>query len=315
MSGLTKLGDLKVISEKMQRPVVGFAMQIFLSYENSHTPAVQNTIIDIGMDFQAMFPDLLTKFQRHDANRLSPFTRDKAENYYRALSASVDPEFDQFSIKLTDPDIPPQCEFGTLSGVTSLKNLPPCGGLTAHVPLRWVDTSPEACIALVIDWCNRLRPAKGAVGVAPVAEFGMTRSRFREIMPFRARFPGMIDLRPLYASNRVRDQIGTVGWLTILDTALIAALGGRDALAAALGQDITIHDWDNGILIQAGAPDDLGDRNQNRWPTALCRVNDVLRPIRFEDYPNTPMALFKVPEPLDAYEETLNWVRRLDDRV
>jgi len=120
---------------------------------------------------------------------------------------------------------------------------------------------------------------------------------------------------PYYIANRQEQALAPVNWLTILDDSLVAELGGLEALTSALGEGITIHQWDGGILIQAGDMPEIGDVNQGLWPRAYCQVNDATKALRFEDYPSSSVALIKVPKPLDAYEETLKWVRRFDGRL
>ena len=43
-------------------------------------------------------------------------------------------------------------------------------------------------------------------------------------------------------------------------------------------------------------------------------MNKVLRPWLFTDYQNKPTQLLKVPKPLDAFDETLRWVTRFDEK-
>ena len=66
------------------------------------------------------------------------------------------------------------------------------------------------------------------------------------------------------------------------------------------------------VLIRAGTHPQMGDVNMGNIPEAYRTVSDALRPIRFEDYQQNPMDLIRVPRPLDAYEETLNWLHRFD---
>ena len=75
---------------------------------------------------------------------------------------------------------------------------------------------------------------------------------------------------------------------------------------------LSLHDYAGGVVIRAGTHPQMGDINMGNIPEAYCAVSDALRPIRFEDYQQNPMDLIRVPRPLDAYEETMNWLRRFD---
>ncbi|WP_373635701.1 type VI immunity family protein [Yoonia sp. SS1-5] len=310
---IKELGNLAIgFHDAPDEPALDFSMQALLAVDQSDDPQKRAAVLDVFAEFQKTFADDVGAYQKRNANRLSPIKGDGFVDYYRKLMADLDPAEDEFSIHLTDPDIPPShAAQAFLAGTDDLDEVP-YSTVMAHVPLEWFADHDAEWIALMLDWCNRLKPVKGTIGIAMTTEAGMMRARFREQWPYLARFPGLDDEVAFFEANCVTGKIGSVNWLTILNDELLAGIGGLDDLTSALGDAAKIHKWDGGVLIQAGDLPDIGDRNADLWPTAYCAVNDALRPIRFEDYPNTPMALLNVPEPLDPYEETLRWVRRFD---
>jgi len=188
----------------------------------------------------------------------------------------------------------------------------PNSALTARFPAVSARTEPDRLIALVLDWCSRVRPIHGVVGLSPLFELGMERSYPWVLWPFLDRFVGLDYDWASWALAIDSRRIRGVNWLTILDDGLVEELGGRLALEAELGDAAKVMTWNGGVLIRAGAEPQMGDRDVGQWPSAYLAVNRVLKPIRFEEYPAKPLALIKVPPPLDPREETLKWVRRFD---
>ncbi|WP_128293465.1 type VI immunity family protein [Afifella aestuarii] len=90
---------------------------------------------------------------------------------------------------------------------------------------------------------------------------------------------------------------------------LARLLGGEERLAEVLGPSCPIHDYDGGIVVQAGPEPQLGDINRGLVLDDYRRVSQALAPIRFEDYPR---GLFVLGEPFDSLEETRKWIRRFD---
>lgn len=175
-----------------------------------------------------------------------------------------------------------------------------------------------------------MKPMHGLAGFAPVYGIGAEADHMQETWPFLARFPGLNYPIPYpkAAEGQGARKICGISWLTILGAPALAALGGRAHLVERLADawavvadeaprpglppGIGLHDYDGGLLIRAGTHPQMGDVNMGNIPEAYRTVSDALRPIRFEDYQQNPMDLIRVPRPLDAYEETLNWLHRFD---
>lgn len=71
-------------------------------------------------------------------------------------------------------------------------------------------------------------------------------------------------------------------WLTLLHPTFVERLGGRPAFQALerLGLGIELHDWPEGILIQAGPRPLLGDVNAGESVEPYRAVSRLLRPLR-----------------------------------
>lgn len=131
-------------------------------------------------------------------------------------------------------------------------------------------------------------------------------------MPVK-RFPGLDYNDSSLWRTRTRKTDGrairTTNWLTVLDEGFVAQLDGLKKLTETLGPACPVYTYDGGVVVQAGPHAELGDLNRRNIPEHYRTVARVLKPLRFEAY---RMGMLKVPDPLDAREETLAWIARFD---
>ncbi|WP_405402619.1 type VI immunity family protein [Paracoccus sp. Ld10] len=133
--------------------------------------------------------------------------------------------------------------------------------------------------------------------------------------PYLARFPGLhcgLDDRfaaELSVRRQRANRYFSLNWLTLLSDDLLAELVPAEQLQQHLGDSIPISRFDGGIIIQAGQHPQLGDVNQGLILQDYRAVNAAIRNLRFESY---IVPVLDAPEPLDALEATLEWVRRYD---
>lgn len=306
------LDKVQIASKEGGKPVMTFAISAFLSFRGSQTKAGRLALVEALAHYQSQVPQQVTHYQKHMARRMTEIGADGFAQAYRAEVEQVDAATQDWAGTVGTLD--PLCQYGATCMAKSEQSVRrrPLGYFRAWYPCSYAKTNGDDLIAQVLTWCNLLKPEQGQIGLTPLFEWGMERSYPDVYWPFLARFNGLEFNWPFGLSAQAERGLKSVNWLTVLDDAYVAELGGIDALTAALGPEATIHTWDGGILIQACAEPQIGDTNVNLWPAPYLAVNAALRPIRFEAYRNSPMSLIKVPAPLDPYEETLKWVRRFD---
>lgn len=135
--------------------------------------------------------------------------------------------------------------------------------------------------------------------------------------PYLKRFPGIhCSLDDSFAvemsvRRAVADRYFSINWLTLLGDTMLAELGIADAaqLSHKLGGECVVHAYDGGLLVQAGPYPQPGDVNQGLVLDDYRRVNEVTRPLRFDDY---LVPVINAPAPLDSLAETRAWVSRFD---
>ncbi|MFK8028664.1 MAG: type VI immunity family protein [Gammaproteobacteria bacterium] len=175
----------------------------------------------------------------------------------------------------------------------------------------WVAKDPEAFVSLATSWCSTLRPVHGTVGLAPIIWGGMDVDFPELYVPFLKRFPGLDFNNAAFGLlAKTSRHIKAVNWLTVIDNQWVIELGGSDWLAKSFSDQVTLHDFGAGFLIQAGAEPQVGDMNSHIWPQEYIEVNRMLKPIRFEGYEQR--GLFAVESPMEELDETMSWIRRFD---
>ena len=152
--------------------------------------------------------------------------------------------------------------------------------LAAFFPpsLFLLDAQPLSFAAMLLRWCERLRPVSGVAGwgIAPVCDPAQAKGMTPFLLPHLRRFPGL-GIIPHLASEPAEPAL-SVNWLTILDEELTARIGGPERLAA-LGKDFPITEYPGGHMIQAGPRPEIGDSNRGDAPRFYDNVRELLRPL------------------------------------
>lgn len=179
------------------------------------------------------------------------------------------------------------------------------------MPLSWAAARGEGAYQkLILDACELLQPIHGYAGLGIATYVG--ESGKGETMPFvvplARRFRGLdLDFAFLQTPKlEDQDAIKGINWLTVLSDAWAERVGGREALAEALGAECPIHEYDGGLVIQAGPHPQFGDVNRDEPMPHYERVAKVLKPIRAKEMRAlAPWAGMK-------REETAEWLARFD---
>jgi hypothetical protein len=190
----------------------------------------------------------------------------------------------------------------------------------AHLPLSWcVKNGFVRVRELVNEWSAELGAVHGTAGISLLFDDGSGSQRLKHSYFLLKKFPGLdyedqatfsVEVFSRRSENGGPFKIRTISWLTILGEVIIAELGGRDKMRAALGPDCPLFDYDGGTIIQAMPVPELGSTEDGYIPEGYKKVAKLTKPVLFEGYSRS---LFQnLPSPLDDREETLKWIRRFD---
>lgn len=325
-----KLDNVVIAHHRSGQPVMRFSTQLQLFLANGAAPATRHAALTVLDSYRQLAPDRVTHMQTHPEVPLVPIEDRNVPSFFQHDADNPTAADEEFRPHLTSlPATPPQWQAYAALAATEA-GTDAISVLNAAVPPSFVHTDPDRYLALVLDWCARVKPLHGLAGFAPVYGIGAETDHMQETWPFLARFPGLNYPLPYAraAEGQGARRISGISWLTILGDRALAALGGHAQLAARLADawaliadeaphpglppGIDLHEYDGGVLIRASTHPQMGDVNMGNIPETYRTVSDALRPIRFLDYQQNPMDLIRVPRPLDAYEETLNWLHRFD---
>ncbi len=76
----------------------------------------------------------------------------------------------------------------------------------------------------------------------------------------------------MFLSGSMGRRCRSAAWLTMLSDAMVARLGGRDALAAKLNAGVSVVPAGAGLMLRAGNTPEIGDANRNLKTPMLASV-------------------------------------------
>jgi hypothetical protein len=183
--------------------------------------------------------------------------------------------------------------------------------LSASVPIGWLEDGASDFLELVLGWSRRLQPIHGygGVGIMESPDLGVAQSEEQTVYAMARRFPGLEVDYPFLHMGYLHGGIKGVNWLTILGDRYVSEVGGLRQLRSSLESDeVSLHEYAGGIVIQAGAGPEIGDVNRQHLPAAYLEVNRALKTVRVREHVRFHgMAGF-------GSEETLAWLSRFDDQ-
>lgn len=125
-------------------------------------------------------------------------------------------------------------------------------------------------------------------------------------------FPG-VDVRwPISLSRDLGDAIKGADWLTIVSEHYVDILGGREAVRQAMG-DMPMLEYDDGVVLRAGAAPRLGDTEQGIDLPDYRRVAAIVEPVRMKHLKGIHIG--SAPHPRFSREEYTQWLARFSPRA
>jgi Protein of unknown function (DUF3396) len=104
------------------------------------------------------------------------------------------------------------------------------------------------------------------------------------IRPFLKRHPGFSCGDIGRFRSAVEKGLANVSWITMVGAEYAQKLGGKEALGAACGEGILIHELPpGGLAVQAGPRPEIGDANRRDFLPLYRRVGEALRPVWVSD--------------------------------
>jgi Protein of unknown function (DUF3396) len=182
--------------------------------------------------------------------------------------------------------------------------------LTFSLPLSWSGGREQgAYLNLISKVAQILQPIHGyaGLGIALSPRESGNGSDMEPATVLAKRFRGLeLDFAALQAGD-LGEKIKGVNWLTLLGDSFVARLGGIDPLRAVLTDEVLLHSYAGGVVIQAGSQPRFGDVNRAEPMHAYESVAAALKPIRAKEiraFTRTSMGF--------GVEATARWLARFD---
>ena len=140
---------------------------------------------------------------------------------------------------------------------------------------------------LMKKWCAMLQPWHGRAGLSIGRSFGYedkTLSRLTET-ELLLRYPGLQfwehseGLYFVQQGGGLYDGPRCADWLIALSDHFLEKLGGKAAIIEAM-QPLPVHEYTQGLILQAGEYPQLGHYAENGIPVDYVRIGKIIEPIR-----------------------------------
>ncbi|ACM37422.1 MULTISPECIES: type VI immunity family protein [Rhizobium/Agrobacterium group] len=297
---------------------IGFSLELyFLGGERVET---RLALCQMLREYHALFADKISHYLKVDANRLTKADGEAYIDYYEEQARSLPPDeamdtmvFGYPAKIIVDEPAPISIAF-TAIGPDPLMTLGR-SNICAYFPASFIaEHGYGVLLDIAMRWSSAVDILHGSAGYSVLFEHGSySGSHALTVLPALKRFPGLDFSDPgkfiVYSEESDGISIKSINWLTVLGDKVATSLGDKTVLREKLGSSCPVHDFDGGIVVQAGDEPQLGDNNRGIVLDDYRRVAKALKSVRFEDY---ELGMIVLPEPYNSVEETLSWVRRFD---
>jgi hypothetical protein len=343
MSIKPELAELdKIVAEKNGWATRRLGAALLLKFPQSSTLARRHGFADCIRDYLDEMGE--TGLCTQTASRLSRATKAKALDYIeRTVDDDPDKDFEIGIVsELDDPKHPEATgvrvggfvarraeEQSSRSQTVHVDEQPVTVDLTSGAGMlgsiafynhaAWlVERQPDYLVRLVLRWCDRLKPLQGHFGLGVQSQvYGMNYATSAvDAFPLIRRYPGLtygsdnllnLQRNDALLSDPASDGIWDINWLTAISDHYVERSEAFRRALADPGEDVTVHRYDGGIVLQAGDSPQLGDLNRNLIPPAYVEVERMIQSVRFTKITRPFIAC---PPSVDALEASRDYVNR-----
>jgi Protein of unknown function (DUF3396) len=321
-AGLEALDGIEILHSNGRSIVTRVGLRVSLKFQHGHLVAKREAALRVMQSFHETFKEDLTHWLPGTGGPKKPITKGQTPPLEQREELNYTGEWygsDLFGYRIGQTTSAPALLMAGISCVWD-KQPEKNSHFEANIPLSWaVANGFDRVRELVLGWSAQLSAVHGTAGISLLFDDGNGSSYLEYSYFLIKKFPGLDYENNATFSVQVNSQrsggvkpfkIRTISWLTILGDPIIAELGGRDIMRAALGPDCPLFDYDGGTIIQAMPVPELGSTEDGYIPEGYKKVAKLTKPVLFEGYSGS---LFEnLPTPLDDHEETLKWLKRFD---
>jgi len=169
--------------------------------------------------------------------------------------------------------------------------------------------------AWLIWLCNTFAVESGYAGLSFILPYARERM-FPYEFALAQRFSGvMVDSLGTLEGGEAAEYLKGACWYTILGTPWLDKLGGGERLKHRLAKtpEINLLPYSNGVILKAGElPPALGEMKTEGLPPLLVKVNQIIRPIRYDGH--NSLHFYSEYENFQFDKESsMKWFARFDE--
>ncbi|MGH7496385.1 MAG: type VI immunity family protein [bacterium] len=173
------------------------------------------------------------------------------------------------------------------------------------VPLEYASDSAQSFVLVAKNAADRLRFISGHGGYSTnMTSDYESQQESGHVYALSRRYQGVDFDIPRSFARFMKDGIKGINWLTFLGESLVAKLGGKEELKAKLSKELSFHELQHGIMVQAGPEPQLGDVNRKERLAKYHEVGKVLRSLRIPD------EVLRNYNGIGGTENTKEWLNR-----
>ncbi|EIZ8957274.1 DUF3396 domain-containing protein [Cronobacter sakazakii] len=296
-------------------PAVNLGLIITVFFKDGHTPDVRRRMVECADRFYTEFKPYLKKTL--PGKRWTAITE---KNYARQKQAILDstPEeiFDWTLSSANESYLAPDYDI-LIMGKRIFHKDTDRSVIKLTFPLSLLkEPDGKARYEGWLLWlCNTFAVESGYAGLSFVLPYA-----FERMFPYEyalaQRFSGvMVDSIGTLEGRVAVNSLKGACWYTILGPPWLEKLGGAEQLTHRLVKtpEIRLLPYSNGVILKAGElPPPLGDMKTEGLPSLLVKVNQLIKPVRFNE--SRSLHFYSEYEGLQFDKDsTMAWYRRFDE--
>lgn len=306
-------------------PMARLGLRASFYFGDGYGPKLRQALMTIIEQYTAFADGRIQAYQRA-GDRRRKSASPKSPPDLSTLIARVNTLGTPFAIEMSSESDPAVASLWSMVTVANES-----GYLLMHFPVSAFEgAAPHAFRNLFQKWCSELevKHAYAGLGLAlPLTGLSLS-AALRRCGPYVTRFVGLDADDPISTALWCRDGIRTVNWLTAIGSQLLEKVGGEASVLRTAGPDVQAMPYANGSIFVAGASAQLGDVEQDDFPTSYRALGRAVAPLR-SDIPNAwfdPPPGYEAPpgftsksgwgdaehEELPALHYTKMWMARFD---
>ncbi|MEI9701634.1 DUF3396 domain-containing protein [Enterobacter cloacae] len=296
-------------------PAVNLALIITVFFKNGHTPDIRRKMVECVDRYYGEFKPYLKK-----TLPVKKWTKITENNYARQKQTILDstPEeiFDWVLSSASESYLAPDYMI-LIMGKRIFHNENNRSVIKLVFPLSLLKEpdGKERYESWLLWLCNTFDVESGYAGLSFILPYDRERM-FPYEYALAQRFSGvMVDSLGTLEGGEAVEGLKGACWYTILGTPWLEKLGGKGAVTRRLMKtpEISLLPYSNGVIMKAGElPPSLGEKQTESLPPLLVKVNQIIRPIRYDGHKGLHFYSEYENHQFDE-ESSMKWFARFDD--